>query len=105
MVGFLAGLLSVSLVMGAVLMVAAGALHILGLLVTGVVVAALGRLADLGRASEAVAPAAGLLVGIGGSMLGGFMGWFLFVGNRPLSLLSSSAGAASILWLVHRQPA
>ncbi|HSH60396.1 MAG TPA: hypothetical protein VK988_12320 [Acidimicrobiales bacterium] len=101
-VGFLAGLLAAAFAMGGLLLAAGGIRYVLGLLLVGVVVAALGR---------AVAPRANgmgvgttLLASTGGSFLGGFVGWFAFGdGGRLPAFVLSVAGAGFVVWLVQNQ--
>jgi len=102
MVGFLAGLLAAAFVMGMILLAAGGTLYVLGLLLSGLVVGALGRAVIPGP--NAMGGGTTLLVGIGGSFLGGFAGWFV-VGQsgRYLGFVLSVAGAAFIVWLIQRQ--
>ena len=74
---------------------------ILGLVVQGLVVGALGRLAIPGPNPMTVGTT--ILVGIAGSFLGGLVGYFLLGGNG-LGLLLGIAGAALIVWLLQRRP-
>jgi uncharacterized membrane protein YeaQ/YmgE (transglycosylase-associated protein family) len=98
---FLVGLLAAALVTALILLVAGGILYVLGLLLSGLVVGALGRLVVPGH--DAMGLGTTLLVGIGGSFLGGFVGWFLFGGSgRFLGFLLAVAGAAFIVSLVQR---
>ena len=73
-------------------------LFILGLLLSGLIVGALGRLVIPGPNPMGVGLT--IAVGIGGSLIGGVIGVLLF--NRPGGLLLSVAGAALIVWLVDR---
>lgn len=102
MIGFLVGLLAAAFVMGLILLAAGGILYVLGLLLSGLVVGALGR--TLVPGPNAMGIGKTLLVGIGGSFLGGFAGWFIF-GHRGryLGFILSVAGAAFIVWLIQRQ--
>jgi len=68
------------------------------LLISGLVVGALGRLAIPGPNPMSIGMT--ILVGIGGSLLGGLVGRVLL--GRPGGLLLSVAGAALIVWLVQR---
>lgn len=77
-------------------------LFIIGLIITGLVVGALGRLAIPGP--NPMSAAMTILVGIGGSFLGGIVGYLLF-GRNGGGLLLSVAGAALIVWLVERSRA
>ena len=76
-------------------------LYILGLLASGLIVGALGRLAIPGP--NPMGTGATIAVGIGGSLLGGLVGNVLF--NRPGGLLLAVLGAALIVWLVERSRA
>jgi uncharacterized membrane protein YeaQ/YmgE (transglycosylase-associated protein family) len=73
-------------------------LFILGLILTGLVVGALGRLAIPGPNPMTVGMT--ILVGIGGALLGGLVGRVLF--GRPGGLLLAVLGAALIVWLMER---
>jgi len=102
MVGFLVGLLAAAFVMGLLLLAAGAILYVLGLLVSGLVVGALGRIVIPGP--NPMGLAATLLVGLGGSFMGGFVGWFAFGESSPfLGFILSVAGAAFIVWLVQHQ--
>lgn len=74
-------------------------LYILGLVVTGLVVGALGRFAIPGPNPMGIGKT--ILVGLGGSFLGGLVGALLF-GRRGGGLLLAVAGAALIVWLLER---
>jgi uncharacterized membrane protein YeaQ/YmgE (transglycosylase-associated protein family) len=76
-------------------------LFILGLLLSGLIVGALGRLAIPGPNPMSIGVT--ILVGIGGSFLGGLVGNLLF--GRPGGLILSIAGAALIVWLIERSRA
>ena len=101
MVGFLVGLLVTAVVMGAVLLVGGGTFYLLAVVVSGLAVGWARGLALAG--TKPPAPGALLLVGAAGAVLGGFVGWFLFVGNPLLGVLSAVAGSASLVWAVSRQ--
>ncbi len=102
MVGFLAGLLAAAFVMGLILLAAGGILYVVGLLLSGLVVGALGRVVLPGPNPMDVGTT--LLVGIGGSFLGGFAGWFAFGQSGPVfCFILSVAGAAFVVWLIQRQ--
>ncbi|MEO6121193.1 MAG: GlsB/YeaQ/YmgE family stress response membrane protein [Acidimicrobiales bacterium] len=73
-------------------------LFILGLLLTGLVVGALGRLAIPGPNPMTIGMT--ILVGVGGAFLGGLVGNLLF--GRPGGLLLATLGAALIVWLIDR---
>lgn len=72
--------------------------YLLALVVSGLVVGALGRLAIPGRNPMGIGQT--ILVGIGGSFLGGLVGRLLF--GRPAGLILSVLGAALIVWLLER---
>ena len=76
-------------------------LFILGLILTGLVVGALGRFAIPGPNPMTIGVT--ILVGIGGALLGGLVGRVLF--GRPGGLLLAVAGAALIVWLMERSRA
>jgi len=102
MVGFLAGLLAAAFVMGAILLAAGAVAYVLGLLLIGLVVGALGRAVVPGPSPLGMGTT--LLVGIGGSFLGGFAGRFASGGSSRLpGFVLSLAGAAFIVWLIQRQ--
>jgi uncharacterized membrane protein YeaQ/YmgE (transglycosylase-associated protein family) len=72
---------------------------ILGLILSGLIVGALGRLAIPGPNPMSIPMT--ILVGLGGSFLGGLVGYMLGLKNG--SLLLSIAGAALIVWLIQRR--
>jgi uncharacterized membrane protein YeaQ/YmgE (transglycosylase-associated protein family) len=72
---------------------------IIGLVLTGLVVGALGRLAIPGPNPMSIGRT--ILVGIGGSILGGIVGALIF-GRNGGGLLLAVAGAALIVWLLER---
>lgn len=72
---------------------------ILVLVVQGLVVGALGRLAIPGPNPMSIGQT--ILVGIGGSFLGGLVGYFLFGGSR-FGLILGIVGAALIVYLLER---
>lgn len=72
---------------------------VLGLLVQGLVVGALGRFAIPGPNPMSLGTT--ILVGIAGSFLGGFVGYYLF-GQNAVGLLLGIAAAALIVWLMQR---
>lgn len=76
-------------------------LYILSLLLSGLIIGALGRLAIPGPSPMSVGQT--IAVGIGGSLIGGILGAVLF--NRPGGLLLSVAAAALIVWLMDRDRA
>jgi uncharacterized membrane protein YeaQ/YmgE (transglycosylase-associated protein family) len=73
---------------------------IIGLILGGLVVGALGRLAIPGPNPMSIGMT--ILVGIGGSLLGGLVGYLLTGGREGGGLLLGVAGAALIVWLVER---
>ena len=73
-------------------------LAILGLILSGLIVGALGRLAIPGPNPMTIGMT--ILVGVGGSFLGGLVGWILF--RRAGGLFLSVGGAALIVWLMQR---
>ena len=74
-------------------------MFILGLILTGLVVGALGRLAIPGPNPMSVPMT--IVVGIGGALLGGLVGRLIFREDGG-GLLLAVAGAALIVWLVQR---
>lgn len=76
-------------------------LFILGLIISGLVVGALGRLAIPGPNPMSIGQT--ILVGIAGSFLAGLTVGLLF--NRPAGLIFSVLGAALIVWLLERNSA
>ena len=75
-------------------------LYILGLLLSGLIVGALGRLAIPGPNPMSIGMT--ILVGVGGSLLGGLVGYLIF-GRNGGGLILSVAGAALIVWLIQRR--
>lgn len=73
-------------------------IQIISLILVGLLVGALGRLAIPGPNPMGIGMT--ILVGIGGSLLGGFVGNLLF--GRS-GLLLSVAAAALIVWLLQRR--
>lgn len=71
---------------------------ILALVLSGLVVGALGRLAIPGPNPMSIGMT--ILVGIGGSLLAGLVAGLLF--NRGAGLILSVLGAAFIVWLMDR---
>jgi uncharacterized membrane protein YeaQ/YmgE (transglycosylase-associated protein family) len=76
-------------------------LFILAVILSGLVVGALGRLAIPGPNPMSIGTT--ILVGIGGSVLGAVVGRLLF--GRPGGLVLAVAGAALIVWLIERNRA
>ena len=73
---------------------------ILALILSGLIVGALGRLAIPGPNPMTIPMT--ILVGLGGSFIGGIVGRLLF-GNNGGGLILSVAGAALIVWLIQRR--
>lgn len=73
--------------------------YLIALVLTGLVVGALGRLAIPGPNPMGIG--ATILVGLGGALLGGLVGGLLF-GPNGGGLLFAVAGAALIVWLLER---
>ena len=76
-------------------------LYILALILSGLVVGALGRLVIPGPNPMTIPMT--FCIGIGGSLLGGLVGSLLF--GRPGGLLLSVIGAALIVWLIEKRRA
>lgn len=74
-------------------------LYLVSLVVSGLIVGVLGRLAIPGP--NPMSTGATILVGIGGSFIGGLVGAILL--NRPGGLILSVLGAALIVWLLQRR--
>jgi uncharacterized membrane protein YeaQ/YmgE (transglycosylase-associated protein family) len=74
-------------------------LILLALVFQGLIVGALGRLAIPGPNPMSIGQT--ILVGIGGSFLGGLVGLALF--REPGGLLLGILGAALIVWLLERR--
>jgi uncharacterized membrane protein YeaQ/YmgE (transglycosylase-associated protein family) len=72
--------------------------YIILALFSGLIVGALGRLAIPGR--DPMGIFATILVGIGGSLIGGLVGMAIF--DRPGGLLLSVLGAALIVFLIRK---
>jgi uncharacterized membrane protein YeaQ/YmgE (transglycosylase-associated protein family) len=75
--------------------------YILALILSGLVVGALGRLAIPGPNPMTIPMT--IAVGIGGSLLGGLVGNLLF--NRPGGIVLAVLGAALIVWLLEKRQA
>ncbi len=74
---------------------------IIGIVVSGLIVGALGRLALPGPDPMGIGMT--ILVGVGGSLIGGLVGRALF-GERPApSMLLAVGGAALLVWLVRKR--
>jgi uncharacterized membrane protein YeaQ/YmgE (transglycosylase-associated protein family) len=74
---------------------------ILGLILSGLIVGALARLAIPGPNPMSIGMT--ILVGIGGSLIAGLIAKLLF--NATAGILLSVAGAALIVWLMGRREA
>jgi len=75
--------------------------YILALILSGLIVGALGRLAIPGPNPMSIPMTTA--VGIGGSLLGGLVGNLLF--NRSGGLLLAVLGSAAIVWLLEKRRA
>lgn len=73
--------------------------YVIALVLTGLIVGALGRLAIPGPNPMGIG--ATILVGLGGSLLGGLVGGLLF-GRGGGGLILAVAGAALVVWLLER---
>lgn len=73
--------------------------YILLLVLSGLIVGGLGRLAIPGPNPMSIGMT--ILVGLGGSFIGGLIGRLIF-GNSGGGLLLAVAGAALIVWLLQR---
>jgi len=74
---------------------------IIGLIISGLIVGALGRLAIPGPNPMSIGMT--ILVGVGGSFIGGIVGWLIFGRRYAGSLFLSVAGAALIVYLMQRR--
>lgn len=74
-------------------------LYIIALALSGLIVGALGRLAIPGPNPMSIAMT--IVVGIGGSIVGGLVGNLLF--NRSGGLLLAVVSAAGIVWLLEKR--
>jgi uncharacterized membrane protein YeaQ/YmgE (transglycosylase-associated protein family) len=72
--------------------------EVIGLIITGLIVGALARLIIPGR--QAMGILMTILVGIAGSLLGGFVGQALF--GRPGGFILAVVCAAAIVWILSR---
>jgi uncharacterized membrane protein YeaQ/YmgE (transglycosylase-associated protein family) len=72
--------------------------YLILLLISGLVIGALGRLAIPGP--DPMGIGATILVGIGGSLIGGLVGYALL--GRPTGMLLSVLGAALIVYVIRR---
>ncbi len=75
-------------------------LYLVSVVVGGLIVGALGRLAIPGP--NPMGCGATILVGIGGSLLGGLAGRLIFGDDYRPGLILAVLGAALIVWLVER---
>ena len=73
---------------------------IIGLILGGLIVGALGRLAIPGPNPMSIGMT--ILVGIGGSLIGGLVGYLITGGREGGGLILGVAGAALIVWLLER---
>lgn len=73
--------------------------YIFALVLTGLIVGALGRLAIPGPNPMSIG--ATILVGLGGALLGGLVGGLLF-GRNGGGVILAVLGAALIVWLLER---
>jgi uncharacterized membrane protein YeaQ/YmgE (transglycosylase-associated protein family) len=73
---------------------------LISLLITGLVVGALGRLAIPGPNPMSIGQT--ILVGIGGAFLGGLVGYLLGAGPALVFILEV-LGAAGIVWFIQRR--
>jgi uncharacterized membrane protein YeaQ/YmgE (transglycosylase-associated protein family) len=73
--------------------------YLIALVLTGLIVGALGRLAIPGPNPMSIG--ATILVGLGGALLGGLVGVLLF-GRNGGGIILAVAGAALIVWLLER---
>ena len=71
---------------------------IISIILSGLLIGALGRLAVPGPNPMSIGMT--ILVGLGGSFLGGIVGAILF--NRRGGLILAVAGSALIVWLIER---
>jgi uncharacterized protein (TIGR03382 family) len=74
---------------------------IIGIVVSGLVVGALGRLAIPGPDPMGVGMT--ILVGMGGSLIGGLVGRVVFGDRVGPSMLLAVGGAALLVWLIRRR--
>jgi uncharacterized membrane protein YeaQ/YmgE (transglycosylase-associated protein family) len=74
--------------------------YLIGLVVWGLIVGALGRLALPGR--QPIGCLGTLLAGVGGSFLAGIVGRVLFGRHYTAGWIMSIAGAAFLVWLYTR---
>jgi uncharacterized membrane protein YeaQ/YmgE (transglycosylase-associated protein family) len=74
--------------------------YLIGLVVTGLVVGALGRLAVPGPNPMSIAKT--ILIGIAGAFVGGMVGYAIFGPDAP-GLLFAVLAAAGIVWFLERR--
>ncbi|HYZ91431.1 MAG TPA: GlsB/YeaQ/YmgE family stress response membrane protein [Actinomycetota bacterium] len=74
---------------------------IIGIVVSGLVVGALGRLALPGPDPMGIGTT--ILVGIGGSLIGGLVGRIIFGERMGPSMLLAVGGAALLVWVIRRR--
>ncbi|MDQ1374904.1 MAG: hypothetical protein QOJ09_2242 [Actinomycetota bacterium] len=75
-------------------------LFIISLIIGGLIIGALGRLAIPGPNPMSIGMT--ILVGIGGSFIGGMVGYLITGGRRGGGWILAIAGAALIVWLMQR---
>ncbi|HUR78037.1 MAG TPA: hypothetical protein VMZ22_08810 [Acidimicrobiales bacterium] len=75
--------------------------YLIGLVISGLVVGALGRLAIPGPNPMSIGLT--ILVGIGGSFLGGLVGWVIFRDSNAFGLILSVLAAAGIVYFMQRR--
>jgi uncharacterized membrane protein YeaQ/YmgE (transglycosylase-associated protein family) len=73
---------------------------LISLVIGGLVIGALGRLAIPGPNPMSIGMT--ILVGIGGSLVGGAVGYVLTGGRRPGGWVLAVLSAAGIVWLMQR---
>jgi uncharacterized protein (TIGR03382 family) len=74
---------------------------ILAIVLSGLIVGALGRLALPGP--DPMGMGMTVLVGVGGSVIGGLLGRALFGDRNGPGIILSVAGAALLVWLIRRR--
>jgi uncharacterized membrane protein YeaQ/YmgE (transglycosylase-associated protein family) len=74
---------------------------LIGMIVTGLLVGALGRLAIPGPNPMSIGVT--ILVGVGGSLIAGLIGRLIFGDDYAGSLILAVLGAALIVWIMQRR--
>jgi uncharacterized membrane protein YeaQ/YmgE (transglycosylase-associated protein family) len=74
---------------------------IIGIVVSGLVVGALGRLALPGPDPMGIGMT--ILIGVGGSLIGGLVGRAIFGERAAPSMLLAVGGAALLVWLMRKR--